>query len=141
MPSWLVLVLLVAALALPLLAWARRKKTPPPPVEPEPEPAEPAPATRPAWPAFEPHTRTGRLLVEYGRLQHDLVVTGQERRAHETPREHARRVSPPDRSRVRAAFSSLVPLIDDGLYGEVEISDDDLSRGRSALADLKKELG
>jgi hypothetical protein len=139
-PAWLVFVVAAVALALSLFGFFRKRRSEPRPDEqPEIEEADPAEAAE--APEFVPRTPAERLLVEYGHLQGDLAVTGQERRQHETPREHARRVSVPPRAKVDAAFSSLVPMIDDGLYGHVDLTEADLERGRRNIADLKKELG
>lgn len=139
-PGWLVFVVAFAALALSLFGFFKKRRSEPRPEE-APEVEEEAPAEAPDAPDFVPRTPAERLLVEYGRLQGDLAVTGQERRKHETPREHARRVSDPPRAKVDEAFSSLVPMIDDGLYGHVDLSEADLARGRRDIGELRKELG
>jgi hypothetical protein len=139
LPDWLLPVLIAAsAVVLLLAALASRKKTDRrrEPEEPDAEDREPDPIP----PGFVPRTPAEHLLVDYGRLQSDLIPVGQERRLHETPREHARRVSPADRPQPQKAFASLVPLIDDGLYGKADLTDADLARGRRDLSDIKRAL-
>ena len=143
LPEWLLPALIAsAAVVLLLAALASRKKRPQRRREPE-EPAaeEDPPAPDEAAPGFVPRTPAEHLLVDYGRLQSDLVPVGQERRRHETPREHARRVSLADRPQPKEAFASLVPLIDDGLYGKADLTDADLARGRRDLSDIRRALG
>ena len=87
-----------------------------------------------------PVTRTERLLAAYRDLQGDLLGTGQERRSFETPREHAGRVGPAADPPVSGAFGTVIPMIDEGLYGQTEISDADLAVSVRALDVLKRAL-
>jgi transglutaminase-like putative cysteine protease len=139
-PGWLALAIIGAALAVSLVAFlARRRREGPRDAR---EPEEPAPAeAAPVAPPFLPRTPAEHLLVDYGRLQEDLSATGQERRTHETPREHARRVSDPAREKVDQAFESLIPMIDDGLYGHLDLTEADLARGRRDLGEIRRGLG
>jgi transglutaminase-like putative cysteine protease len=101
--------------------------------------AEPDVGPERAPPVFAPRSPAERLLVLYARLNRDLEVTGNSRRRHETPREHARRVGAGGAP--ESAFATLTPLLDDGLYGKVDLTDDDIAPGETAITDLRKRLG
>jgi hypothetical protein len=133
------LVALAAAAAVVFLlqSWRRARKTADPPEEEEAEIPSSAP---PETPGFVPRTRAEHLLVDYGRLQEDLADSGQERRPYETPREHAQRLATVETERANRAFDSLVPLVDDGLYGQIELTPVDLEAGRDAIREIRRDL-
>ncbi len=120
----------------------RQRKSGPKEEEPQ-EPSEPAPQPMlpPAWEGYRPRTESERLLLAYAFLQKDLTGSGRERREHETPREHAARVSPTPAAPAHDSFGSVVPMVNDALYGAAEITAEQAAKGRGALDDIRRALG
>jgi hypothetical protein len=136
-PMW---ILTAGAIAIAVALFWRRKRAAEPEPPPEEEQAAPPPPAEQPRPRPEPASRTEWLLFDYARLQEDLEGSGHERRAWETPREHGARVGGIEGPPSDGAFGVVVPLIDDGLYGRTEITDDDLADGRRAIDVLRSEL-
>jgi transglutaminase-like putative cysteine protease len=141
-PTLLIVVTSIAGLFVVLMivrSWRQRPEKPP--EAEEDEEREPVPAAVPApTRSFSPRTPAEHLLADYARMQDDLSLSGQERQSHETPREHAKRVSVGPGEPSAPAFGSLVPLVDDGLYGQADLTEGDLATGRGAIHAIKKAL-
>jgi hypothetical protein len=80
------------------------------------------------------------VLLEYHRLQHELVRTRNHRRPHQTPIEHGLRFAGRD-ARLDAAFLELHRLVYGALYGERESSEAETLAARRSSRRIRRELG